>query len=80
MALCRAAAVVIVVWCLSDGLYAFAAVVGNVRGGIGVEAVVLGVPGWWCRPGPDCSQRVVLTHLVDGLDVGWPGVTSFALV
>jgi len=21
-------------------------------GGIGVEAVVLGVPGWWCRRGP----------------------------
>ena len=48
VALCRAAAVVIVVWRLSDGLYVFAVVVGNVHGGIGVEAVVLGVPGWWC--------------------------------
>jgi len=80
VALCRAAVVVIAAWCLSDGLYAFAAVVGDVRGGIGVEAFVLSVPGWWCRHGPDCSRPVVLTHLVDGLDVGWPGVTRFALV
>jgi len=41
--------------------------------GIGVEAVVLGVPGWWCRRGPDCSwlQSCWPTWSMAWTWVGW---------